>query len=62
MQPDNLTLATGLMDDFAYRTGLAPGNESPKRYLWTDAFAVCTFLELSRLSDHDTYQISDPTA
>jgi hypothetical protein len=55
MQPDNLTLATGLMDDFAYRTGLAPGNESPKRYLWTDAFAVCTFLELGRLSDQDTY-------
>lgn len=52
---ENLTMAIGLMDNFALRTGLAPGGESPKRYLWTDAFAVCTFLELSRLSEQDTY-------
>ncbi len=32
-----------IMKDFAVRTGLI-GTKSPKRYLWTDAFAVCNFL------------------
>ena len=32
---------------FADRTGLISG-ETPQRYLWTDAFAVCNFLGLSR--------------
>jgi len=35
------------MDQFAQRTGIASEND-PQRYLWTDAFAVCNFLELSR--------------
>ncbi|MDI6718228.1 MAG: hypothetical protein QMD46_01265 [Methanomicrobiales archaeon] len=34
--------------DFARRTGLAPPDAHPRRYLWTDAFAVCTLLELFR--------------
>jgi hypothetical protein len=34
-----------IMDAFAKRTGLAGGG-APQRYLWTDAFAVCNFLEL----------------
>jgi hypothetical protein len=34
-----------LMDSFARRTGLCPASDNPKRYLWTDAFAVCNFLE-----------------
>lgn len=39
------TPASGLLLDFADRTGLtSPG--TPRRYLWTDAFAVCAFLEL----------------
>ena len=37
--------ASALMHAFAQRTGLI-GNAPPKRYLWTDAFAVCNFLEL----------------
>lgn len=39
--------AQQLMDQFAERTGLnGPG--PPRRYLWTDAFAVCNFLGLHR--------------
>ncbi len=41
-------LARGLMDDFARETGLAPGSHAQRRYLWTDAFAVCTYLGLYR--------------
>jgi hypothetical protein len=34
------------MVEFAERTGLVSKTKSPSRYLWTDAFAVCNFLEL----------------
>ena len=34
------------MLDFARETGLSPALKSPRRYLWTDAFAVCNFLGL----------------
>ena len=37
---------TELMMDFARRTGLSPAVAQPRRYLWTDAFAVCNFLGL----------------
>jgi Putative neutral zinc metallopeptidase len=44
--------AARLMSEFATRTGLSPAAEQPRRYLWTDAFAVCNFLELfERTSD-----------
>ncbi len=39
--------ALELMLGFAERTGLRPDRE-PRRYLWTDAFAVCNFLGLWR--------------
>ena len=42
--------ARELMQRFAERTGL-DGQRPPVRYLWTDAFAVCNFLELARRSD-----------
>ncbi len=35
-----------LMQDYARMTGLDPSREHPRRYLWTDAFAVCTYLGL----------------
>ena len=35
------------MDDFLERTGVV-GGAPPRRYLWTDAFAVCTLLGLAR--------------
>ena len=45
-------IATRLMSEFAGRTGLCPAAQNPRRYLWTDAFAVCNFLELfERISD-----------
>ena len=42
------------MDGFAVATGLT-GTAPPRRYLWTDAFAVCNFLGLYRESSdaHD---------
>jgi hypothetical protein len=49
MEVDRATeIASHLMTAFARRTGLAPPSASPQRYLWTDAFAVCNFLELTR--------------
>jgi hypothetical protein len=42
---DKISEVRKIMAAFAQRTGLA-GSASPKRYLWTDAFAVCNFLEL----------------
>jgi hypothetical protein len=42
-----LRLATELMEGFAARSGLTADGE-PRRYLWTDAFAVCNFLGLHR--------------
>src|SRR5438128_9763314 len=44
---DRLSLAAGLMAGFAGSTGLDPEGP-PRRYLWTDAFAVCNYLGLHR--------------
>ena len=35
------------MTEFARQTGLSPADTVPRRYLWTDAFAVCNFFELN---------------
>ena len=43
-----LQVARTLMAAFAHRTGLPGARTPPVRYLWTDAFAVCTLLELFR--------------
>jgi len=37
-----------IMAEFAKLTGLLPEGRHPKRYLWTDAYAVCNFLGLYR--------------
>jgi hypothetical protein len=37
-----------IMDGFADSTGLSNTAREPVRYLWTDAFAVCNYLELYR--------------
>src|SRR5687768_174201 len=50
----NTALAKSLMDGFAQRTGLLSGSQ--RRYLWTDAFALCNLLELRRatgIRDYD---------
>jgi hypothetical protein len=49
-------LVQEIMGEFAARTGLLPGNAVPaKRYLWTDAFAVCNYLALYRYSTDEAY-------
>ena len=47
--------AIELMDAFAERTGLNSAAE-PRRYLWTDAFAVINFLELHRRTKDERYR------
>jgi hypothetical protein len=47
-QSDHLSIVKSLMLDFADRTGLMKRGKNPRRYLWTDAFAVCNFFELYR--------------
>ncbi len=45
-----------IMIEFAKLTGLSPGRLSPKRYLWTDAYAVCNFLGLYRQTNNEQYR------
>jgi hypothetical protein len=45
-----------IMMEFAGLTGLMPVSPTPRRYLWTDAFAVCTFLELHRQTGDAEYK------
>jgi hypothetical protein len=45
-----------IMMEFAELTGLSPAREVPRRYLWTDAFAVCNFLELFRQTEDEQYK------
>jgi hypothetical protein len=50
----SLSMVKKLMEDFAEGTGLSLRGKTPRRYLWTDAFAVCNFLELySRTADEN---------
>jgi hypothetical protein len=44
-----------IMDEFAALTGLT-SEKAPQRYLWTDAFAVCNFLELYRQTKAGRYR------
>ncbi|MGW8287156.1 MAG: hypothetical protein ACWGOD_02865 [Desulfobulbales bacterium] len=45
-----------IMEEFRNRTGLLiPGAEHIRRYLWTDAFGVCNYLGLYRLTGRDEY-------
>ncbi len=45
-----------IMLDFAQLTGLEPVDAHPRRYLWTDSFAVCNFFELFRQTGDTTYR------
>jgi hypothetical protein len=49
MPDTNIKEAVRLMAAFAQRTGLT-SDRRQQRYLWTDAFAVCNFLGLARLT------------
>lgn len=44
------------MAEFADQTGLTQVGKRPHRYLWTDAFAVCNFLELYRQTGDDNFK------
>ncbi len=44
------------MTEFARLSGLAPASDRPRRYLWTDAFAVCNFLGLYRQTNDETWK------
>ncbi len=58
MKADDATaIAARLMSAFAARTGLSPDSESQQRYLWTDAFAVCNFLELFERTGDPLYRL-----
>ncbi len=48
--------AQRLMQDFARETGLDPPAGEPKRYLWTDAFAVCNYLGFFQQSGNPAYR------
>jgi hypothetical protein len=45
-----------IMAAFADLTGLSGSGKPPKRYLWTDAFAVCNFLELYRRTREEEFK------
>ena len=49
---ERLEQAARLMDSFAERTGLDDGS-ARRRYLWTDAFAVCNFIALAEAGDSE---------
>lgn len=44
------------MQDFAGQTGLDPVSPHPRRYLWTDAFAVCNYLDLFQQTRNESYR------
>jgi hypothetical protein len=44
-----------IMREFGRLTGLTTTERPPKRYLWTDAFAVCNYLELFRRTNDETW-------
>lgn len=50
--------AKEIMIQFATDTGLLTIEKPPRRYLWTDAFAVCNFLELYRQTGDETWKES----
>jgi hypothetical protein len=49
-----VALTQSLMEEFAETTGVS-GKTRPRRYLWTDAFAVCNFLGLFRQTGDDRF-------
>jgi hypothetical protein len=52
----NPPLVHEFMQDFGRLTGLDPASAHPRRYLWTDAFAVCNYLDLFQKTTNLTYR------
>jgi hypothetical protein len=55
MPQSQIQQAITLMNDFAERTGL-DSDRPVRRYLWTDAFAVCNYLGLARSSGNQRFK------
>ena len=55
-QNASLSVARKVMIEFADLTGLLSDSKAPRRYLWTDAFAVCNFLGLYRQTHDEQYK------
>lgn len=55
-QETNMAAVRDIMIDFADQTGLTDTARPPRRYLWTDAFAVCNFLGLFRQTGDEEYR------
>jgi hypothetical protein len=55
MKQNSTTILKDFMTEFSSNTGLEPESNHPKRYLWTDAFAVCNFLELYNRTSEKKY-------
>lgn len=53
---DKIDQVRGIMMEFAEETGLTTKKNPPRRYLWTDAHAVCNFLSLYKVTGDDTYK------
>ena len=51
---DRIAQAADILDDFAARTGLTAAPQ-PRRYLWTDAFAVLTWVGLHEVTVETKY-------
>lgn len=51
-----LSVVKGSMIEFAAETGLSSAQKAPRRYLWTDSFAVCNFLELYRQTHDEKFK------
>lgn len=51
----SLSVAREIMADFAHQTGLT-SEKAPRRYLWTDSFALFNFLELHRLTGEEKFK------
>jgi hypothetical protein len=52
----DISAASEIMMEFAGLTGLSPAAKVPRRYLWTDSFAVCNFLGLFLETKDDKYR------
>ena len=56
MEDTDIAAAGEIMHEFARLTGVDPQGAPPRRYLWTDAFAVCNLLELFRQTNDAVFR------
>lgn len=53
---ESQSAARRIMVEFADATGLSAAGAAPRRYLWTDAFAVCNYLGLHRETGEERFK------